>query len=593
MSQKFENLWNLALETTEEIREKTNELNVGFFPEVQEWEVIVKYHGNIQFLEERGIVVEELIGGYAILRVPEGQVEELAAVEEIEYVEKPKRYFFEEQLPGENSCVYPVTLNEPGLSGEGILMAILDSGIDYEREEFRKEDGSTRIRYLWDQSLDGEMGQNPPTGFQTGVEFSEEVINKALELGGEEGFRIVSSRDISGHGTAVAGIAAAGPVSTENGGIFQGIAPKSELLIVKLGIPRENGFPKTTEVMRAVAYAVRKGVELKMPLVINLSFGNSYGSHDGGSLVERFLDNAAEIGRTVICVGAGNEGDSAGHYGGDAKETQVVEFTVGEYERSIGLQLWKQYNDEFEIRLQSPDNVEVLIENQINAGKQVIYFRGTQALLYWGEPKPYSVLQEIYFDLIPLGERKYIDSGIWKLKLKPIRVVNGKYDCYLPAGEARSNRTNFLRATPEMTLTIPSTASKIVTVGAYNAPLEQYAEFSGRGLAQISRENSITIAGMIKPDLVAPGVQIVAPDVRGTYGVVTGTSFATPIVSGSAALLMEWGIVKGNDRYLYGEKVKAYLRRGAQPLRGEERYPNERVGFGKLCVQSSIPYISL
>ena len=182
-----------------------------------------------------------------------------------------------------------------------------------------------------------------------------------------------------------------------------------------------------------------------------------------------------------------------------------------------------------------------------------------------------------------------MDAGIWELRLMPINVVTGKYDCYLPSSEARSSRTGFLRSTPEMTLTVPSTASKIVTVGAYNASFEQYAPFSGRGLAEVSRENSITLSGLIKPDLVAPGVDIVAPDVRGGFGLVTGTSFATPIVSGSAALLMEWGIVRGNDRYLYGEKIKAYLRRGAQAIRGEVSYPNERVGFGKLCVAQSIP----
>ena len=127
----------------------------------------------------------------------------------------------------------------------------------------------------------------------------------------------------------------------------------------------------------------------------------------------------------------------------------------------------------------------------------------------------------------------------------------------------------------------------MITVGAYDTRYEQYAAFSGRGLSQVSRENSITIAGMIKPDIVAPGVDILAPDVLGGYRTVTGTSFATPIVSGCAALLMEWGIVQENDRYLYGEKVKAYLRAGAQPLRGENVYPNERVGFGRLCLAES------
>lgn len=589
MSQKFENILNLALETPLSVRKETDDLNVGFLPDRDAWEVIVKYHGDIAFLEETGIVVEELIAGYAILTVPEEQVNMLAEYEEIEYVEKPKRYYFGASLPGENGCIYPVTLNAPGLTGRDVLVAVLDSGIDYRRKEFQREDGGTRIRFLWDQTLVSQNGQAPPRGFRTGVEFTETEINRALQTGEREGFALVPSRDVSGHGTAVAGIAAAGDVSIEGGGIYQGIAPESELLIVKLGMPMEGGFPKTTEIMRAVTYAVRKGIELRRPVVINLSFGNSYGSHDGSSLIERFLDNAAEIGRTVVCVGAGNEGDSAGHYAGLAREIQVVELAVGEYERSLSLQLWKQYSDVIEIRLQAPNQEEVVLTNLVNAGKQVLVLANTRVLVYWGEPKPYSVLQEIYMEFLPVETRNYVDSGIWNLKLAPIDVVTGKFDCYLPSSEARSSRTGFLQATPEMTLTVPSTSSKIVTVGAYNPSLEQYAPFSGRGLSEVSRENSITVAGLIKPDLVAAGVDIVAPDVRGGFSLVTGTSFATPIVSGCAALLMEWGIVRGNDRYLYGEKVKAYLRRGAQPIRGEMVYPNERVGFGSLCLTKSIP----
>ncbi len=584
MSQKFENLLNLALETSESTREKTDNLNVGFDPEKRTWEVIVKYHDSLSFLVDYGILVEELIAGYAVLTVPEELIELLSNVEQIEYVEKPKRYYFDAELPADNVCVYPISLSAPNLTGEGVLIAILDSGIDYTRMDFRNQDGSTRIVALWDQTL--------------GVEFNREQINQALREGGEQGFLLVPSRDVSGHGSAVAGIAAASRVNVTGGnlpgtgemtGVYQGIAPESELLVVKLGNPQEGGFPKTTEIMRAVTYAVKKGIELGRPVAINLSFGNSYGSHDGTSLPERFLDNASEIGRTVICVGAGNEGDSNGHFAGDVKEQRVVEVSVGEYETSLSIQLWSQYNDIFRVSLQSPGGTKVILTQSVNAEKQEFFIEQTRVLVYNGVPKPYSVLQETYFELIPIEGRQYINSGIWQLQLEPVRVVTGRYDLYLPGSEARSGRTGFLRSTPEMTLTIPSTSSKIVTVGAYDTVFEQYAAFSGRGTAQISRESSIVVSGFIKPDLVAPGVNIWAPDVLGGYRSVTGTSFATPIVTGSVALLMEWGIVQGNDIYLYGEKVKAYLRRGAQKLRGENVYPNERVGFGRLCVAESLP----
>jgi subtilisin family serine protease len=130
-----------------------------------------------------------------------------------------------------------------------------------------------------------------------------------------------------------------------------------------------------------------------------------------------------------------------------------------------------------------------------------------------------------------------------------------------------------------------------MTVGAYNTVYDAYADFSGRGYADRERTVGVVTAGLVKPDFVAPGVGVLAPDLYGGYTPVTGTSFATPIAAGAAALLMEWGIVRGNDPFLYGEKVKAYLRSGARPLRGETEYPNERVGFGALCLTDSLPAV--
>ncbi len=589
MSQKFENQLNLALETPEEIRERTGNLNVGFQMAANTWEVIVKYHGTITFLEEYGIDVEELIAGYAILTVPENRMDLLGEIEQIEYVEKPKRYFFNAQLPGENACVYPITLSAPNLSGAGVLIAIIDSGISFERAEFRNTDGSTRIVALWDQTLTpGEVG-NPPEGFSVGVEFTREQINAALKQNDTAVFMTLPSRDVSGHGTAVAGIAAGSRVNIPNGGIYQGIAPESELIIVKLGDASESGFPKTTEIMRAVTYAVKLGITQGKPLVINLSFGNTYGSHDGTSLLERFLDNAAEIGRTVICVGAGNEGASSGHFASNTAEQGIVEVVVGEYERALSIQLWNRFSDALQVRLRSPGGEYITLTDTVKAGKEEFVIEQTRVLIYKGEPKPYSVLQETYFDMIPAGDGVYINSGVWQLEIQSPEGESGQYDVYLPGSEARNGRTEVLRATPEMTLTIPSTSEKIVTVGAYDTVYERYADFSGRGLPQISREKAVVASAFIKPDIVAPGVDILAPDVLGGYFSVTGTSFATPIVSGSAALMMEWGIVRGNDQYMYGEKVKAYLRKGARPLRGEAFYPNERVGFGRLCLADSLP----
>ena len=162
-----------------------------------------------------------------------------------------------------------------------------------------------------------------------------------------------------------------------------------------------------------------------------------------------------------------------------------------------------------------------------------------------------------------------------------MRLVTGRYDLWLPAQAALNPATRFLLPTADTTLTIPSTAAGVISVGAYNDSYLSYADFSGRGYTRTDNQ--------IKPDLVAPGVDIVTVQKGGGYAAVTGTSFATPFVSGSAALLMEWGIVRGNDPFLYGEKVKAYLIRGARQLPGFEEFPNPTVGYGALCVRDSLP----
>lgn len=581
-SQKLEDLLKLALETPEEVRAQTDTLNVGFRQDTRTWELIVKYHGSLDVLENMSVGVEYLIAGYAILTVPENMVEQVAELEQIEYVEKPKLFYESQISPTDSACFPSVTLREPYLSGRGVLLAILDSGIDYRRLDFRQADGRTRIRFLWDQTL--KPSSLTPEGFFTGEEFSREQINQALAEG-EAGFLAVPSIDTSGHGTAVAGIA--GGYDSSNS--YLGVATEAEFIIVKLGVPDVRGFPRTLEIMRGVTYAIRKAQQLQMPLVINLSFGNSYGSHDGSSLLERFLDNAAEIGRTVICVGSGNEGASAGHFAGNVTVAadRSVELAVAEYENTLNIQFWQNYNDRYRIRLRSPGGQEAEITTPVNYGKYVLQLEQTQILVYLGEPSPYSVAREIYLDMIPVN-RPYINSGVWTLLVDPVRVVTGQYYLYLPATAGRNANTRFFRPTPQVSITIPATAAKVITVGAYDYVYRSYADFSGRGYADSERTIGVVTAGLAKPDLVAPGVNIQAPDLYGGYSGYTGTSFATPIVSGSAALLMEWGIVRGNDPYLYGEKVKAYLRAGAQPIRGEEIYPNDRVGFGALCVSESL-----
>ncbi len=571
-SQKVENLLNLALDATEEEREKSLELDVGYNPIDREWDLIIKYSGELGEVRSLAGKVTELLNEYAVITIKESLIESLSRLPQVEYVEKPKRLFFQVLNGKRVSCINAVQDTRFALYGQGTLIAVIDSGIDYSLENFRNTDGTTRIKALWDQSV---QNGTPPEGYAIGAEYTQDDINRALQADTERERReIVPSADISGHGTAVTGIAAGG------GSMYPGVAPQSELIIVKLGSPRMDGFPRTTELIQGIDYAVRMGAGTLMPLAVNISFGNTYGPHDGTSLLERYIDDVSNVGRTCICVGTGNEARGAGHTSGVLRSGQeeVIQLAVQERQSSLNVQIWKAYTDQTEISLISPSGVRVGPFQEI-LGPQRFTIGGTEILLYYGEPSPYSTAQEIFIDMLPRDT--YIAAGVWQILLNPVRVVSGQYEMWLPSENVLNTGTGFLFPTQNTTLTIPSTASRVISVGAYDALTFTYADFSGRGFTGAQQR--------IKPDIAAPGVNVTTVAVGGGYAPVTGTSFATPFVTGSAALLMEWGIVQGNDPFLYGEKVKAYLRRGARPLPGFTEYPNPQVGYGALCVRDSIP----
>lgn len=564
---KFENLLNLALDATAREREKSLNLGVGYEPVERTWDLIVKYSGNILRLSEEypQIRVRELLNEYAILQVPESLMDVVAQAPEVEFVEKPKRLFFAVNQGKRASCITALQTAQYDLTGAGVLTAFLDSGIDYAHPDFRRADGGTRILNLWDQTL--------------GREFTEEEINEALEAPTQaERYRLVPSRDLSGHGTHVAGIAAGN--GRASGGVNRGVAYESSLIVVKLGVPRETSFPRTTELMEGLNYIVEKALQYRMPVAVNISFGNTYGSHSGTSLLETFINDIANYWKSSIVIGTGNEGNASGHTSGFLTEGQEreVELAVGSFETTLNVQIWKSYTDDYGIWLEDPAGRRVGPLVPL-LGPQRFTLGGTQLLVYYGEPSPYNQYQEIYVDFIPAGE--YIDSGVWRIVLVPRRIVVGNYDMWLPSQAALNASTGFLFPIEETTMTIPSTAMNAIGVGAYDARSGRIAEFSGRGFTRQTRQ--------VKPDLAAPGVDIVSAAPGGGYDTRSGTSMAAPFVTGSAALLMQWGIVRGNDPFLYGEKLKAYLIKGARHLEVLKEYPNPLVGWGTLCLRDSIP----
>ena len=559
--QKLENLLNISLQATKEEREKSEELGIGYDPEQNTWELIVRYTGSLDGLRTRypQIRIRELLNQYAVLIVPETLIDAVSQETVIEYVEKPKQLYFELQAGKAASCINAVQqgMNNPfGLFGKGTIVAVIDTGIRAESMEFRNADGSTRILNIWDQT--------------TGTEYDRSQIDEALQNETKDTAGIPGA-DVLGHGTQVAAIACGS----------SGVAAQADILVVKLGLAAKNGFPRTTQLMEALDYVVRKAIDYGKPLAVNISFGNNYGDHTGSSLLENFINDIADSWKCSICIGSGNEGLGAVHTGGTLTEDmeETVELAVSSYETGLSIQIWKDYWDDIAVEIIAPSGRN-LGRIQENSRVSRIRYEDMELLTYFGEPSPFRIRQEIYIDMIP--QTVYIQSGLWKLRLIPRSIRNGRYDMWLPAQGALNFGTGFTSPDSASTFTIPSAAAKAVTVGAYDAGTGSAAPFSGRGYI-------VEIGGslMVKPELAAPGVNVLVPSASGMAR-VSGTSYATPFVTGSAALLMEWGIVRGNDAFLYGEKLKAYLIKGAEPLAGAA-VPDTQTGWGRLCLKNSLP----
>jgi len=549
-------------------------------------ELIIQYVGDLKAIQEQvGFIAVELLGGYAVIQIAPEQIRELEQYPEIIYTETPTRLFFEVNEGKAESCIsevqaLPFSQSETvGLDGSGVLVAVIDSGIDYFHPDFRREDGNTRIRMLWDQSIpsgQGGVGEEYLGEPGLGYIYTETMINQALQAGSqEEGRRLVPSQDYSGHGTHVAGIAAGNGRAGE--GRYRGVAYASGLLVVKLGRSVGDVYPQTAGLMEAVDYVIRVAMEWQEPVAINISFGNNQGAHNGRSILESYLSTVAQISQVSIQIGTGNEGTLGRHQGGRLQTEEWVELAVGERERSIEFWLWKNYFDRFRIELIAPDGTrtgDLLpegVERKDIESQEYQWDSGRIRVLYRG-PTPYNPLQQLQFS-IEEGV-----SGIWQLHLEAERVVTGEYDIWLN-GAVISRETRFLRPTENRSLTVPSTADLPISVGAYDGRTGIVAYFSGRGYPRMGNP----AGGYVKPDLVAPGVDVMSAAPGGGYTLRTGTSMATPFVSGAAALLMQWGIVRGNDRLMYGQRLKASLLRAA--WRQEDTlYPNEREGWGRLCL---------
>ncbi len=519
-------------------------------------EIIVKYSGAfVDLLSEAAqlgtLRAENLGQGYAIVDW-DGAADQLYTVPAIEDIEMPREIFLNDDgLSG--NCNESAVFRAQRFSGKGVLVGIIDTGVDYTSSEFRTADGKSRIAALWDQTAAGTA----PEGFLSGAEYVQEQINEALLSGNP--FSYIARTDASGHGTAVAGIAA---------GSTLGRAYQSELIVVRVS-RSSTEQTLTTSLMRGVRYVIDTARRLRKPVAVNISYGMNEGSHRGDSLFERYLTAVAGEWKTTITVALGNEASAGHHYSGFMRsgEVQSIPFFTAALNGSFYLSIWKNYTDRLSAELLLPDGSSTGVINRFSSRTSI---RAGELFVtaFYGQPTQRSVFQEIFFDIRPLEGR--IPAALWTLRLTAEEIVSGRVDVWLPTTEQVTTATRFVNPDEELTMTIPSTADRILRVGGYDRRTDAIASFSGKG---------ISCPEGIYPDVAASAVDVPAPTLSGGIGSFTGTSFAAPQVTGLAAQLMEWGIVCGNAPFMYGEKVKAEIRLLARRSRSIP-YPDIAYGYG-------------
>lgn len=503
-----------------------------------------------QFVDNLGGTYENLGYGFGIVKIPVDKFVDLAKNKNIQYIEMPKNLYTTDALSNRAACVQQArdTFN---IQGEGVLIGFIDSGIDYTHPAFRNDDGTTRIEYIYDLSEGGRI-------------YSKEKINEALKS--KDPLSIVSSYDQTAHGTHVAGIACAGGKINPN---YYGVAPKSSIAMVK---STRGSFALSTNIMRGLKFLVDKGKELGMPLAVNISLSTNDGAHNGTSLLEQYISTIATLERITICIAAGNEGAASHHVGGELKGEKQISINIAGDEASVIINLYTSVLQDISIKIVSPTgstsgDIEVregFKQGNIGTDRYKIIDTG---------PKPFDIVGEVVISLLPNDQ--YLSTGQWEIIIKVTNNYSGIFDMWLPILEGLNTNTKFLQPTIENTLGIPATVTNIIAVGSYNYLNRNISSFSGRGRP--------IVFCPIRPDLVAPGEDIISAAPNRGFDSKTGTSMATPHVTGIAALLMEWGIARNNDPYLYGERLKFYLVRGAKRSRTDVIYPDVSWGYGEVC----------
>lgn len=536
------------------------------------YDLIVEYGGRSQ-AQELSQCVQDVNNQYGIGYWKREGLPPFS-IKDFTYTAIPKLFSLMDEGAMEASNILRIQ-NQPtlGLKGQGVLIGFVDSGIDYQNPLFQNTDRTSRIAAIWDQTL--QEGP-PPLGFLYGTEYRKEQIDAALKA--ENPLLTVPSTDTNGHGTYVASLAAGG-ASPEHE--FIGAAPYAWIAMVKLKgakqylrdfffIRKEAAAYQENDIMAGIAYLDALAYELNLPLVLCITAGSNSGSHGGVSPLSNVLSNVVSRWRREGVIAAGNEANKRNHFYGKLEnngDIQDVQLEVGAQVPGFILEIWSSISEIFTVEIVSPTGERIgPLSVQTAMQEYNFIFENTKVTIN----KQISFVSNDYQVIFIRFERP--SQGIWNVRVHAADILHGVFHMWLPVSELAAGDVFFIRSNPDTTITVPGNTVSPITIGGYDARNNSVYLDSGRGY---------TISGTIKPDLVAPAVEVIGAGLRDSFVTRTGTSASVAIASGAVALIMEWALVRGNYPRLTSGDIKSLLIRGA--ARGDQRlYPNREWGYGRL-----------
>lgn len=455
----------------------------------------------------------------------------------------------------------------------GFCSYLTGEGIDYENQVFRNSDGSSRIVAIWDQT---DRSGTPPEGFIYGSEYQEKQINEALES--RTPHEMVPVTDTDGHGTFLASVAAGSEMPKED---FTGAAPYSRIAVVKLKqakeylrefyfIRKDATAYQENDIMAGMIYLNRLAIERHMPLVICFGLGTDMGGHTGVNPLSSMMNVLGLRSGCALVVAAGNEANTRHHFLGEIGENadyQNVEIDVGSGVEGYSIELWARAPQRFVVEIISPTGERMPSEYILSGGREYSFlFEETKVTVDYRVSGILDGSQVIFIRFTKPTQ------GLWNIRVSQESEIGNSFQMWLTLDEFLTGEVFFLRSNPDTTLTVPASAVVPMTVGAYDARDDSIYLRSGRGF---------TANGDIKPDFVAPGVGVYGAAVKNQFTTRTGTSVSAAVTAGAVALMLEWGIVRGNYTSITSVAIKNILIRGAdRELR--RTYPDKEFGWGRL-----------